>query len=250
MLNASRYGFAFVEVGIAAARGAGERDHGRHREQEARLDPVVAEQRLRLVVGLTVGELLRRRERVGGGLLAVGDHRPLLAAREHDRLRHARLLHRERHLGAVDLHRLGVDPAARAQQPDQLPERGRRLGVVGDLDHRAAVDVGHARPAHEEGDVADPAEDVLLQVDPELLAQLLLDRRAAERAGELAVEVLDGLPELGEPSAAHESPGSSPISGVEPVPPNSRRTCGRSRRPRPRSACRAPAGRRRRRTRR
>ncbi len=57
------------------------------------------------------------------------------------------------------------------------------------------------------------------EVEPELLAQLPLDRRPAERAGGLLVERLQATGRASASRApAHASPGSSPSSGVAPPP--------------------------------
>src|SRR5918998_1160007 len=80
-----------------------------------------------------------------------------------------------------------VRPAARAQHADQLAERGCRPIAIRDLDHQPAVDRVHGAAACEERDIADPGEHVLLEIEAELGAKLLLDRRAAERARRLLI---------------------------------------------------------------
>ncbi len=83
-------------------------------------------------------------------------------------------------------------------------------GLVGRLDHERAVELRHARAAHEDAEVAHPVEHVLLEVEPGGRLELLLDRvPAAGHAGEGVDVEVEQLPEVVLASASHESAGSS-----------------------------------------
>ena len=121
---------------------------------------------------------------------------------------------------AAPLTLTGLDllAALALQQSDELAERAAHVVRVGGLDHQAALEARLVAAAHEDRDVADPAEDVAIEVEAEALLELLGRGGATERARHAVNSVFSPGPTLGAPNAAQVSPGSSDTSGVSPVP--------------------------------
>ena len=183
-----------VRIGRRAHR-VGERDRVADGEHERRLQ--VVEDARRVVVERRVAELGLRIERGRCGLLAVGGDDPALAAGEHDRLRRARRREAERGLGARDLDRLGPRAGLLADQADELAERRPRASASSVDCITSAPSMSASRlAAHEHARVADPGEDVVLQVQAGLLLDLRGHRGAAEGAGEGVEHRLGRLAEL------------------------------------------------------
>ena len=88
----------------------------------------------------------------------------------------------------------GLRPRELAEPRDQPRRRGR----IACLDHDPAVQVGGARAAHEDREVAHPVEQVAVQVEAGGRAELALDHVAAAdgRADSLDV-VVEHLAEIG-----------------------------------------------------